>query len=72
MVEPDKAIRDTIYPDFGLGGDTVTGVDGVPQADGADVDFSTIDFGDLKLGDEFNPDDFIDDQGGQGTQGDLA
>ena len=72
VVEPDKAIRDTIYPDFGLGGDTVTGVDGVPQADGADVDFSTIDFGDLKLGDEFNPDDFIDDQGGQGTQGDLA
>ena len=26
--------------------------------------FSNIDFGDLKLGDDFNPDDFIDDQGG--------
>ncbi|MED7651755.1 UNVERIFIED_CONTAM: hypothetical protein DV099_10855, partial [Bifidobacterium longum] len=40
VVEPDKAIRDTIYPNFGLGGD-----------------------GDL--GDDFNPDDFYSDQGGQ-------
>ncbi|RBP97222.1 DNA-directed RNA polymerase subunit beta' [Bifidobacterium aemilianum] len=61
-VEPDKAIRDTIYPNFGLGGDE-TGGD-LSDADLSDVDFSSIDFGDLKLGDDFNPDDFLDDQGG--------
>ena len=56
VVEPDKAIRDTIYPNFGLGGDE-TGAD-FGDADLSDVDFSNIDFGDLKLGDDFNPDDF--------------
>ncbi|MBM6699673.1 DNA-directed RNA polymerase subunit beta' [Bifidobacterium pullorum subsp. saeculare] len=64
VVEPDKAIRDTIYPNFGLGGDL--GGDGdLTDADLSDVDFSNIDFGDLKLGDDFNPDDFLDDNGGQ-------
>jgi DNA-directed RNA polymerase subunit beta' len=67
VVEPDKAIRDTIYPNFGLGADGT----GDPAAAGfsddmGDVDFSNIDFGDLKLGDDFNPDDFLNDQGGQG------
>ncbi len=60
-VEPDKAIRDTIYPNFGLGGGDVD----LSDADLNDVDFSNIDFGDLKLGDDFNPDDFLNDQGGQ-------
>lgn len=63
VVEPDKAIRDTIYPNFGLGGDDNQA--GLPD-DVGDVDFSNIDFGDLKLGDDFNPDDFLNDQGGQG------
>ncbi|MFT8987232.1 MAG: DNA-directed RNA polymerase subunit beta' [Bifidobacterium psychraerophilum] len=63
VVEPDKAIRDTIYPNFGLGGDG-SDVD-LSDADLSDVDFSNIDFGDLKLGDDFNPDDFLNDQGGQ-------
>ncbi|MFT8704862.1 DNA-directed RNA polymerase subunit beta' [Bifidobacterium aquikefiricola] len=64
VVEPDKAIRDTIYPNFGLGGDG-SNMD-LSDADLNDVDFSNIDFGDLKLGDDFNPDDFLNDQGGQG------
>ncbi|MCI1869192.1 DNA-directed RNA polymerase subunit beta' [Bifidobacterium crudilactis] len=67
VVEPDKAIRDTIYPNFGLGGDG-TDVD-LSDADLSDVDFSNIDFGDLKLGDDFNPDDFLNDQGGQSGLG---
>ncbi len=29
-----------------------------------------MDFGDLKLGDDFNPDDFLDDNGGQMDLGD--
>ncbi|NMA53414.1 MAG: DNA-directed RNA polymerase subunit beta', partial [Bifidobacterium sp.] len=62
VVEPDKAIRETIYPNFGLGGDEATDFS---DADLSDVDFSSIDFGDLKLGDDFNPDDFLNDQGGQ-------
>ena len=62
VVEPDKAIRDTIYPNFGLGGEGTDSSFG--DTDLSDVDFSNIDFGDLKLGDDFNPDDFIDDQGG--------
>ena len=66
VVEPDKAIRDTIYPNFGLGGDAGTGAAGTDDTDNGDVDFSNIDFGDLKLGDDFNPDDFLNDQGGQG------
>lgn len=61
-VEPDKAIRDTIYPNFGLGGENASGDFGEGGMD--DVDFSNIDFGDLKLGDDFNPDDFLNDQGG--------
>ena len=69
VVEPDKAIRDTIYPNFGLGGDE-TGAD-FGDADLSDVDFSNIDFGDLKLGDDFNPDDFLDDNGGQMDLGDT-
>lgn len=64
VVEPDKAIRDTIYPNFGLGGDVDADTD-FSDADMSDVDFSNIDFGDLKLGDDFNPDDFLDDNGGQ-------
>ena len=63
VVEPDKAIRDTIYPNFGLGGDESDAAFG--DADLSEVDFSNIDFGDLKLGDDFNPDDFYSDQGGQ-------
>lgn len=68
-VEPDKAIRDTIYPNFGLGGDDANGF-----GDGGmdDVDFSNIDFGDLKLGEDFNPDDFLNDQGGQEDLGGLT
>ncbi|NEG88460.1 DNA-directed RNA polymerase subunit beta' [Bifidobacterium aerophilum] len=65
VVEPDKAIRDTIYPNFGLGGGTDADTD-FSDADLSDVDFANIDFGDLKLGDDFNPDDYLDDQGGQG------
>ncbi|MDF7664293.1 DNA-directed RNA polymerase subunit beta' [Bifidobacterium sp. ESL0763] len=68
-VEPDKAIRDTIYPNFGLG-DENGGELGEGGLD--DVDFSNIDFGDLKLGDDFNPDDFLDDQGGQTDLGGLS
>jgi DNA-directed RNA polymerase subunit beta' len=69
-VEPDKAIRDTIYPNFGLGGDDANGGFGEGGMD--DVDFSNIDFGDLKLGEDFNPDDFLDDQGGQGDLSGLT
>ncbi|KAB8288794.1 RNA polymerase beta' subunit [Bifidobacterium ramosum] len=68
VVEPDKAIRDTIYPNFGLGSGTDADTD-FSDADLSDVDFANIDFGDLKLGDDFNPDDFLDDQGGQGDLG---
>lgn len=69
-VEPDKAIRDTIYPNFGLGGDDMNGAFGEGGMD--DVDFSNIDFGDLKLGEDFNPDDFLNDQGGQEDLGGLG
>lgn len=61
-VEPDKAIRDTIYPNFGLSG-SESGE--LSDDELAGVDFSNIDFGDLKLGEDFNPDDFLNDQGGQ-------
>lgn len=70
-VEPDPQVRDSIYPNFGLGG-----ADSTPsnfgESDMGDVDFSNIDFGDMKLGDDFNPDDYLDDQGGQGDYGDEA
>ena len=69
-VEPDKAIRDTIYPNFGLGGEGADTSFG--DADLSDVDFSNIDFGDLKLGDDFNPDDFLNDNGGQMDLGDTT
>ena len=65
-VEPDKAIRDTIYPNFGLGGDGDLGDASFSDADLSDLNFSNLEFGDLKLGDDFNPDDFYSDQGGQG------
>ena len=64
VVEPDKAIRDTIYPNFGLGGDMSGEGADFGEGDMGDVDFSHIDFGDLKLGDDFNPDDFLNDEGG--------
>ena len=64
VVEPDKAIRDTIYPNFGLGGDMSGDGADFGEGDMGDVDFSHIDFGDLKLGDDFNPDDFLNDEGG--------
>ena len=65
VVEPDKAIRDTIYPNFGLGGDGDFGDASFSDADLSDLNFSNLEFGDLKLGDDFNPDDFYSDQGGQ-------
>ena len=67
VVEPDKAIRETIYPNFGLGDDALDG--DFSDSDLSDVDFSNIDFGDLKLGDDFNPDDFLNDDGGQADLG---
>ncbi|PLS32057.1 RNA polymerase beta' subunit [Bifidobacterium margollesii] len=71
-VEPDKAIRDTIYPSFGLSEDGSDGLMDLSDADLSDVDFSNIDFGDLSLGDDFNPDDFLNDLGGQSDLGDLG
>ena len=65
VVEPDKAIRDTIYPNFGLGGDGDLGDASFSDADLSDLNFSNLEFSDLKLGDDFNPDDFYSDQGGQ-------
>ena len=65
VVEPDKAIRDTIYPNFGLGGDGDLSDASFSDADLSDLNFSNLEFGDLKLGDDFNPDDFYSDQGGQ-------
>ncbi|PKU99437.1 DNA-directed RNA polymerase subunit beta' [Bifidobacterium pseudolongum subsp. pseudolongum] len=67
VVEPDKAIRETIYPNFDLGDDALGG--DFSDSDLSDVDFSNIDFGDLKLGDDFNPDDFLNDDGGQADLG---
>ena len=67
VVEPDKAIRETIYPNFGLGDDALGA--NFSDSDLSDVDFSNIDFGDLKLGDDFNPDDFLNDDGGQADLG---
>ncbi|MBT1174487.1 DNA-directed RNA polymerase subunit beta' [Bifidobacterium sp. LC6] len=62
VVEPDKAIRDTIYPNFGLGGDSDLGDANFSDSDLSDLNFSNLEFGDLKLGDDFNPDDFYTDQ----------
>ncbi|PJM73537.1 DNA-directed RNA polymerase subunit beta' [Bifidobacterium primatium] len=69
-VVPDKAIRDTIYPSFGLSEDDGTNLNDLSDADLSDVDFSNIDFGDLSLGDDFNPDDFLNDLGGESDLGD--
>nr|WP_217625091.1 DNA-directed RNA polymerase subunit beta' [Bifidobacterium sp. SO4] len=63
VVEPDKAIRDTIYPNFGLGGEGDLSDASFSDADLSDLNFSNLEFGDLKLGDDFNPDDFYSDQG---------
>ena len=71
VVEPDKAIRDTIYPNFGLGGDNDLGDASFSDSDLSDLNFSNLEFGDLKLGDDFNPDDFYSDQGDL-TDGDDA
>ena len=71
VVEPDKAIRDTIYPNFGLGGDGDLSDASFSDADLSDLNFSNLEFGDLKLGDDFNPDDFLDDNGGQMDLGDT-
>ncbi|OFQ96679.1 DNA-directed RNA polymerase subunit beta' [Alloscardovia sp. HMSC034E08] len=70
-VEPDKAIRDTIYPSFGLDNDMNGDFSGLGDADFSDVDFANIDLADLDLGQEFNPDDFLNDFGGQTDGGDL-
>ncbi|WP_418969715.1 DNA-directed RNA polymerase subunit beta' [Alloscardovia omnicolens] len=70
-VEPDKAIRDTIYPSFGLDNDMNGDFSGLGDTDFSDVDFANLDFADLDLGQEFNPDDFLNDFGGQADGGDL-
>ena len=63
QVEPDKAIRDTIYPSFGLGDEPeeITVDDGQGLDD---IDFNKIDFNQLNISDDFNPDDFLNDLGG--------
>ena len=48
VVEPDKAIRDTIYPNFGLGGDGDLGDASFSDADLSDLNFSNLEFGDLE------------------------
>lgn len=68
-VEPDKVIRDTIYPSFGLGEGDTDILGGLDDGDLSDVDFSNIDFGDLSLGADFNPDDFLNDLNGDDTFG---
>ena len=63
QVEPDKAIRDTIYPSFGLGEEPKElEVNGNESLDG--IDFNSIDFNQLNISDDFNPDDFLNDLGG--------
>ncbi|MBR3359516.1 MAG: DNA-directed RNA polymerase subunit beta' [Aeriscardovia sp.] len=59
-VEPDKVIRETIYPSFGLG-DNSDGLNDISDQDLSNVDFSQIDFGDLSLGDELEDNDFLTD-----------
>ena len=44
---------------------------GLGDADFSDVDFANLDLADLDLGQEFNPDDFLNDFGGQVDGGDL-
>ncbi|GGI13862.1 DNA-directed RNA polymerase subunit beta' [Galliscardovia ingluviei] len=78
VVEPDKAIRDSIYPSFGLGEEGSDGLLGLNDGDMSDVDFSNIDFGDLTLGSDFDPDNFTpdafntDDYSDLGDFGDLG
>ena len=68
-VDATPEARERMYPNFGLGN-----VDNTPSNFGAtdmgEVDFSNIDFGDMAIGDEFNPDDYLDDQGGQSDYND--
>jgi len=59
-VEPDKVIRETIYPSFGLG-DNSDGLNDISDQDLSNVDFSQIDFGDLSLGDDLEDNDFLTD-----------
>ncbi|WP_455090555.1 DNA-directed RNA polymerase subunit beta' [Parascardovia denticolens] len=62
-VEPDKTIRDTIYPSFGLGEEPKELEVSDEAADG-DIDFNQLDFNQLHIEDDFNPDDFLNDLGG--------
>ncbi|MBQ5505125.1 MAG: DNA-directed RNA polymerase subunit beta' [Aeriscardovia sp.] len=57
-VEPDKVIREMIYPSFGFSEDSADLGD-MGEEDLSGVDFSKIDFGDLSLDDGFNADDLF-------------
>ncbi len=61
-VEPDKAIRDTIFPTFGLDGE---GDDLANLSDEElnNMDLSDLDFGNLSLGDDFDPDAYLNGLG---------
>ena len=63
-VSADPEVRDAMYPNLAVAAENST-PSNFGESDMADVDFSNIDFGDMKLGDDFNPDDYLDDQGGQ-------
>ena len=63
-VSADPEVRDAMYPNRAVTAENST-PSNFGESDMADVDFSNIDFGDMKLGDDFNPDDYLDDQGGQ-------
>ena len=63
-VSADPEVRDAMYPNLAVTAENST-PSNFGESDMADVDFSNIDFGDMKLGDDFNPDDYLDDQGGQ-------
>ena len=58
-VEPDKVIRDTIYPSFNLDQSNGGNLNDMSDSDMADVDLSKIDFGDLSLGDGFDATSFL-------------
>ena len=69
-VEPDKAIRDTIFPNFGLDESQDDDLGKMSDEELAQMDMSNIDFGDLTIGDDFNPDDhsFDGDDSTSGVQ----
>ena len=69
-VEPDKAIRDTIFPNFGLDESQDDDLSKMSDEELAQMDMSNIDFGDLTIGDDFNPDDhsFDGDDSTSGVQ----